>query len=140
MTPLDEWRAAAGLSNDAERNHALASWAVKHGRELAEQADPLYDLSARVSRYWTGLRWVPWEHRRFLAAGWKQMVAKLREQAIGHQLATCAAVDDAHEESYRAGWHDALDAAAPYIRRALAECDPKTRAAIEADAREDGVL
>lgn len=39
-TILDEWRAAAALSNDVERNRALASWAVKHGRELAEQADP----------------------------------------------------------------------------------------------------
>lgn len=132
MTPLDEWRAAAGLSNDAERNHAFATWAVKHGGALASKADASCDLSARVGRYWTGLRWVPWEHRRFLAAGWRRLAMEGIE-ITGRQACQLAV-------QYRRGWADARDAAAPYIRRALAECDPKTRVAIEADAREDGVL
>lgn len=34
---LDEWRAAARLSNDSERGHAPATWAVTHGRALAER-------------------------------------------------------------------------------------------------------
>tara|TARA_R100000656_G_scaffold104176_1_gene75948 strand:- start:15835 stop:16656 length:822 start_codon:yes stop_codon:yes gene_type:complete len=38
--------------------------------------------------------WAGSQHARFLSAGRKRLVAKLREQAIGHQLATCAAVND----------------------------------------------
>jgi len=49
---LDEWRAAAGLSNDGERSYALATWALKHGRALVEAAERLESAEKAVGRAW----------------------------------------------------------------------------------------
>lgn len=88
----------------------------------------------RVARMAWRLGYEEWntvDHARFMATGRKRLVAKLRGE----------------KGPWRHGWDAGWDASEHarlrserYLRRALAECDPKTRAAIEADAREDGVL
>lgn len=99
-----------------------------------------YKAAAR-GLWGAGPRWYAPQHARFMAAGWRKLAMKGVE-ITGRQARQLAGLWDDPDERRVAlarGVAYAADART-YLRRALAECDPKTRAAIEADAREDGVL